>query len=88
MREKELNIKKINSVNELHTFMGLSSPLNPLLTIINHAETQNQSKSNNQKLLLDFYNISIKRSFKGKLKYGKNNYDFDEGTMSFIAPNH
>ncbi len=38
-------------------------------------------------MLFDFYNISIKRSFKGKLKYGKNHYDFDDGTMSFIAPN-
>ena len=66
--------------------MGLPSPLNPLITIIDHSKTQNNS-SQNQKLVLDFYNISIKRSFKGQLKYGKNNYDFDEGTMSFIAPN-
>lgn len=87
MKEKELNIKKINSVKELHSFMGLASPLNPLLTIIDHSQIQNNSQPNQQKLLLDFYNISIKRSFKGKLKYGKNHYDFDDGTMSFIAPN-
>ncbi len=87
MREKELDIKKINSVKELHSFMGLPSPLNPLLTIIDHSQTKNSKQSAHQKLLLDFYNISIKRSFKGKLKYGKNHYDFDEGTMSLIAPN-
>lgn len=85
MKNTEQNIKKINSVRELHSFMGLPSPLNPLVTIIDHA--QNQKQTNHQKLLLDFYNISIKRSFKGKLKYGKNHYDFDDGTMSFIAPN-
>jgi AraC family transcriptional regulator, transcriptional activator of pobA len=79
------NIIKINSIKELHSFMGLPSPLNPLLTIIDHAESYKQT--NNNKLLLGFYNISIKRSFKGKLKYGKNHYDFDDGTMSFIAPN-
>lgn len=67
--------------------MGLPSPLNPLLTIIDHSQTQKNKQPTNQKLLLDFYNISIKRSFKGKLKYGKNHYDFDDGTMSFIAPN-
>jgi len=87
MRETELNIKKIKSIKELHSFIGLPSPLNPLLTIIDHSQTQNNSQPAHQKLLLDFYNISIKRSFKGKLKYGKNHYDFDEGTMSFIAPN-
>ena len=67
--------------------MGLPSPLNPLITLIDHSKTVNQSHSPNQKLVLDFYNISIKRSFKGILKYGKNHYDFDDGTMSFIAPN-
>lgn len=87
MKLQELNIKKIISIKELHSFMGLPSPLNPLLTIIDHSQTQHSKQSNSQKLLLDFYNISIKRSFKGKLKYGKNQYDFDDGTMSFIAPN-
>ena len=87
MKETALNIRKINSIKELHSFLGLPSPLNPLLTIIDHSKTQNNKQHTNQKLLLDFYNISIKRSFKGKLKYGKNVYDFDDGTMSFIAPN-
>ncbi|WP_245681290.1 helix-turn-helix domain-containing protein [Arcticibacter eurypsychrophilus] len=74
-------------MKELHSFMGLPSPLNPLITLIDHSETTPQSQSTNQNLMLDFYNISIKRSFKGKLKYGKKLYDFDDGTMSFIAPN-
>ncbi len=87
MKNTEQNIKKIISVKELHSYMGLPSPLNPLITIIDHSQTQNKSQESDQKLLLDFYNISIKRSFKGKLKYGKNHYDFDDGTMSFIAPN-
>ena len=87
MKNTMQNIKKINSVKELHAFMGLPSSLNPLITIIDHSQTQNSIQSSEQKLLLDFYNISIKRSFKGKLKYGKNHYDFDDGTMSFIAPN-
>lgn len=87
MRETEHHIKKIKSIKELHSFLGLPSPLNPLLTVIDHSQTQNNSQPAHQKLLLDFYNISIKRSFKGKLKYGRNHYDFDDGTMSFIAPN-
>lgn len=81
----EQSIKKIHSVKELHAYMGLPSAVNPLITLIDHSQIQNQTK--HQKMLLDFYNISIKKSFKGKLKYGKNHYDFDDGTMSFIAPN-
>ena len=87
MKKQEPSIKKINSVKELHTFMGIASPLNPLITIIDHSKTTTNSGANNQKLVLDFYNISIKKSFKGQLLYGKNKYDFDEGTMSFLAPN-
>lgn len=87
MKNTEQNITKINSIKELHSFMGLPSPLNPLITIIDHSSTTNYIQPQNEKLLLEFYNISIKRSFKGKLKYGKNHYDFDDGTMSFIAPN-
>lgn len=87
MKNSHSNIIKISSVVALHNFLGFPSPLNPLITIIDHSKTTNNNQSQSQKLVLDFYNISIKRSFKGQLKYGKNNYDFDEGTMSFIAPN-
>jgi AraC family transcriptional activator of pobA len=87
MKNAEQNIKKINSVKELHSYMGLPSPLNQLITLIDHSQSQYHEQSHNEKLILNFYTISIKRSFKGKLKYGKNHYDFDDGTMSFIAPN-
>lgn len=87
MKNTAQTITKINTVKELHSFMGLASPSNPLITIIDHAATKNNKQTHNQKLLLNFYNISIKKSFTGILKYGKNHYDFDEGTMSFIAPN-
>ena len=87
MKNTAQNIKRISSAKELHSLMRLPGPLNPLITIIDHSNTAGYHQSKNEKLLLDLYNISIKRSFKGKLKYGKNNYDFDDGTMSFIAPN-
>ncbi|GHB64676.1 AraC family transcriptional regulator [Persicitalea jodogahamensis] len=87
MKNSRQDIKRIYSVKELHTFMELPSPLNPLITIIDHSVSKRPTYYRDEKLLLDFYTISIKRSFKGKLKYGKNHYDFDDGTMSFIAPN-
>lgn len=87
MKNTGHNIKKIISVKELHSLLGLPSPLNPLITLVDHSKAINNGQAQEQKLLLNFYNISIKRSFSGKLKYGKNHYDFDDGTMSFIAPN-
>lgn len=87
MKSTPPHIKKIDSVKDLHTFMGLPAPLNPLITIIDHAKNENNKHSGEQTVMLALYNISIKRSFRGKLKYGRNHYDFDEGTMSFISPN-
>ncbi|GAB2833101.1 helix-turn-helix domain-containing protein [Ferruginibacter profundus] len=87
MNNTQQNITTINSINALHAFMHLPGPLNPLITIIDHSVTTNHQQFQDEKLLLEFYNISIKKSFKGKLKYGKNHYDFDNGTMSFIGPN-
>lgn len=87
MKSIKPTFRTINTVKELHALMGLPAPLNPLITVIDHATENREMVSGNDKLLLNFYNITIKKSFKGTLKYGKNEYDFDEGSMSFIAPN-
>ncbi len=87
MKNIKQDIVKIDSVVALHNYMGLPGPLNTLVTIIDHSQTQYIQQQLSEKMLLNLYNISMKKSFKGKLKYGKNQYDFDDGTMSFIAPN-
>jgi AraC family transcriptional regulator, transcriptional activator of pobA len=87
MKKEAINIKTINSVSELHRLMSLPKPSHPLITLINHSDVSTISDENKERLLLNFYNISIKRSFQGQMKYGKNYYDFDEGTVSFVAPN-
>ncbi len=81
------NPKVINSVTELHRLMGLPKPTHPLITLIDHSEETQQSELENQQVVLNFFNITIKKSFQGQLKYGKSHYDFDEGTMSFLSPN-
>ena len=87
MKKGAINIKTIDSVSELHRLLSLSKPSHPLITLINNSDIATISYENKERLLLNFYNISIKRSFQGQMKYGKNYYDFDEGTMSFVAPN-
>ena len=87
MKKEPLIIKTINSVSELHRILSLPKPSHPLITLINHCDVVTIKTENKERLLLNFYNITIKRSFQGQMKYGKNYYDFDEGTMSFVAPN-
>lgn len=37
-------------------------------------------------IIYNFYSVCIKKNFTGKLKYGQNYYDFDEGVMTFFSP--
>ena len=37
-------------------------------------------------LFFDFYSISLKRNFNGKMKYGQQEYDFDEGILFLFHP--
>lgn len=87
MKDSTSKIEKINSIVALHSFLGLQSPLNPLVTIIDHSDLLYKHPYENLKLNMDLYNITVKRNFKDQIKYGKNSYDYDKGSMSFIAPN-
>jgi AraC family transcriptional activator of pobA len=67
--------------------MGLPKPEHPLISVIN-LETLKHSSGNEPKtLVFDFYSISIKRILGAKMKYGQQEYDFDEGLMFFMSPN-
>lgn len=75
-----------NSLSQLHKAMGQSPPLHPLISILNYGEAHFEPKDFEEGIILNFYKISFKTSFSGKLKYGQGFYDFEEGGMSFIAP--
>ncbi len=49
-------------------------------------EVQSSKRSDEVHFLLHFYGISLKKGVSGKLKYGQNYYDFDEGVLAMTAP--
>jgi len=49
-------------------------------------EDMRQQAEHPRSWVLDFYAIALKTNFHAKLKYGQQNYDFDEGIMTFMAP--
>lgn len=76
----------INSISEWHRIFSLSKPQHPLISLVHHADVKNVPGDKWMGVVANFYVISIKKDFKGKMKYGKNYYDFDEGTMTFVSP--
>lgn len=83
---KNVNHITINSISELHRLMGLPKPLHPLISLINMDEVQSSEKTADLHFLLNFYGVSLKKNIRGKLKYGQNYYDFDEGVLVMTAP--
>jgi AraC-like DNA-binding protein len=81
-------LKHIKTVSEFHQLRGLPKPEHPLISIIDFATAPPPSEDmKGESWMLGFYCIAIKRGLKGKIKYGQQTYDFDEGVMSFSAPN-
>ena len=73
----------IKTTSELHRFHGLPEPEHPLISIVDYAAMQPTAAG---PIMLDFYSVAVKRGV-GKLFYGQQQYDFDEGVMYFMAPN-
>ena len=85
--KKEANIPYvINSISELHRILALPKPDHPLISVINLEKVTCYFDERYKSVIYNFYSICIKRDFKGKMKYGQNYYDFDEGVMTFFSP--
>lgn len=77
----------MNSISELHRILELPKPEHPLISVINFEEIKCYSDETLKSVSYNFYCIALKKGFEGKMKYGQNYYDFDEGIMTFFSPN-
>lgn len=88
MKSKEDKLVRFISISESHQAFGLPAPQHPLISLVHF----NQDNPFNTAMapiydVLDFYKITFITRNKGRLKYGRNYYDYDEGSMLFLAPN-
>lgn len=81
------NIKpqRMKTISQYHKLMGLPKPEHPLISVIDYESIKHLSGDKPLSLIFDFYSISFKRNFNAKVKYGQQQYDFDEGIMFFIS---
>ena len=76
----------VDTLSAFHQLMGLPKPAHPLISLVPFEEIHYPANAAPTALLNNFYSIALKRNFTGKLKYGQQAYDFDEGVMVFMAP--
>jgi AraC family transcriptional regulator, transcriptional activator of pobA len=83
---KDKSHKVLNSISQLHSLLKLKKPTHPLVSIISVEDVDVVNLEITEPLVLNFYVINVKTNCQGKLKYGQQYYDFDEGVMTFVAP--
>ena len=74
------------SISDFHRLRKQPGPAHPLVSVLKFEDMREFSGDHPRSWVLDFYAIALKRNFDGKLKYGQQVYDFDEGIMTFMAP--
>ena len=83
-------MKRFKTISELHQFRQLPAPEHPLISVVKIDLVLQTLGTESMTWCYDFYLIGLKRvSFSHHInfKYGQQPYDFNEGILSFVAPN-
>jgi AraC-like DNA-binding protein len=84
--KQESNIIHIESISQLMRILEVPAPFHPLIALVDYNDVSIGNFPRGQKVSLDFYKVSFKPSFRGKIKYGQGYYDFEEGGLAFLRP--
>lgn len=80
------DVKNFGSISELLRVIGLPAPMHPLVALVDYDNVSGDQFTNGERVSLDFYKISFKKKFSGKIQYGQGYYDFEEGGLAFLKP--
>ena len=79
---------KIETISEIHQFLGLEKPKHPLVSVYRIGGALNNLEVDNFKYSIGLYQISFKDNCAFTIvNYGRNSYDYQDGTLIFTAPN-
>ena len=76
------NIVKLESVSQYNALMGQET-LHPLVSVIDFSKVEPRQ---HVRMNMGFYTIFLKDVKCGDIVYGRNLYDYQEGTLVFTAP--
>lgn len=76
------NMLKFNTINEYNAFNNQET-LHPLVSVVDLSKANPRRGS---RMYFGFYTVFLKDVKCGDLTYGRNTYDYQEGTLVFLAP--
>ncbi len=86
-------MKKVQHIENIHAYNNIAGQktLHPLVSVIDFTNTpkipkEERKKKDVQALSFGFYAVFLKDNTHCDIRYGRNYYDYQEGTLIFIAP--
>jgi AraC-like DNA-binding protein len=84
-------ILNIKSITEFHQIISLPEPKHPLIGVYGDEEMQEHMKPDHLeysgvRFSTEMYTVMFKDKIRGTMTYGRTSYDFQHGTLVFIAP--
>ncbi|OJJ19481.1 AraC family transcriptional regulator [marine bacterium AO1-C] len=76
----------INSITQAHQLLGLEKPKHPLVNVTRKRDLKQVADFDETKIVTTYYQVMFKQVGCGKLTYGRNSYDYEEGTLMFTCP--
>ncbi|MFC3157333.1 helix-turn-helix domain-containing protein [Chryseobacterium arachidis] len=86
MKKEDHTPQRFESLTDAHRFFNIPPPKHPLISLLNGANNTTVVETIPHRHVLSFYKISYKPKLSGKIEYGQDYYDFDEGGLLFAAP--
>lgn len=83
-QNKMKKIFRIESVADYNKMIGAET-LHPLVSIVDFSKT-NSEYTDHTHFYYGVYAVFLKDVICGELRYGRNTYDYDEGSLLFISP--
>ena len=79
-------IEHIKTVSDYNNIIGLKTK-HPLVSVVDFSKVKKTPKKEAVALSFGFYSVFFKEAKNCTLKYGRSTYDYQEGSLIFIAPN-
>ncbi len=79
------DIYRFNTIDSFNKALNIET-LHPLISIVDFAKAESNIKLDKFKVSAGFYTILYKGNKHCNVKYGRNTYDYQEGTLIFFAP--
>ena len=78
--------RHIRTITEYHRLMQLPRPEHPLISVVRFEDIKARPAVAPKSISHHFYTIALKKNVNSKIRYGQQDFDFDEGVMVFMSP--